>query len=780
MGVGRSVSAISRAAMLGCMAGLLALTLILPPDRAARAQEAAAQDANAQGQGISLSQSEETLFRADEVIHHSDLGVTVLRGDVEIAQAGYVLTADTVSYNREADTLTASGNVVLMHPDGTVMFSTYTEITSDGFKNGVIENIRILLTDRTRIAANGARRSNGNTTEMAKAVYSPCEVCRDDPSQAPLWQLKARQITHDEEDYKLRYRDVWLEVAGVPVLYSPYFEHYDPRVQRKSGLLIPRFGSNRGLGRFVQPRYFWAVSGDKDITFEPIIGTTGDGILAAQYRQRFDRGEMDFDFSFGRLDSLTRDGETDDDDAIAGEEELDDREYRGHLRANAIYHIDDTWRTGLNLNRVTDRSYGRAYPLFGIPDTQLVSKGYVEGFRRRNYANAEMLAIQSLRTEEPANFREQNVIPRLAYNGLGEADPLGGRWQFDTEARFLANEDDDDLHRFTVAPGYGLTRTSSLGFKTDFKATVDANGYVIERDYSRGAQGGKSFDFEGMVVPKASTQISYPFARFGEQTTQTLTPLVFGSLAPDVDPPNNIVFEDVTTYELDELTLLSHDPLNGEDALESGSRAAAALRYNLSWFNSFEFDAILARMLAETDPNELDERLNLQRNSNDWVGSVGIAHEDYGDVRYRVRTNTLGFETIRRQEVAWSVGPSFLRLTGNYTFVADESNGPTDGNTESLTVGFAGGFSAPAPCEGGNARWGYNASANRDLAADDTRRISGALSWGNECATVALNFNRTYTEVGGRGAQLDTLLLRFSLKTLGEYELDVDTGTGTQ
>jgi LPS-assembly protein len=718
------------------------------------------------GDGLSLSTTDETLFRADEVIHHSDLGVTVLRGDVEIAQAGRVLTADTVSYNRASNTLTASGNVVMMQPDGTVAFSTYIEITSDGFKNGVIENIRLLLTDDARVAANGARRSDGNRTEMSKAVYSPCEVCREDPDQSPLWQLKARRITHDDQERLLQYEDVWLEVGGVPVLYSPYFQHYDPRVERKSGLLVPTFGSTGGLGQFVQPRYFWAYAPDKDLTLQPILASSGDGIMSARYRQRLDNGDVNADFSLGKLDPVL--GE-DNDDAIAGETELSGRQWRGHIRAEAAYNLNETWRTGLNLNRATDASYSRAYPLFGLGSSQLVSKANVEGFRRRNYATTELLSIQSLRTNETTNSREQDVMPRLLYSGMGEADRLGGRWQFESAGRFLAVKDDDDLHRFTVEPGYGLTKTSSLGFKTDILTTVTANGYVIEHDTNRRSDE-KTYEFEGIVVPKASAKLSYPFVRYGERNTQTITPILFGVTSPKVDTPDNVRLEDTIAFELDELNVLSHDRLNGGDAIDSGSRAAAALRYDYAFADKFQVDTILARMLAETENEDLNRRVGLTQSSDDWVGMISMSHRDYGSLDYRFRTKDLYLKTIRRQEVNWSVGPEYLRASGNYTFVDQDTNDALLDDEEFYSLGLSGSFEAAAPCESGAATWRYNASVTRDISADATRGVAGQISWGNECSTVALNVQRTYTEVLGRGATLDSFLLRVNLKTLGEVE----------
>ena len=47
----------------------------------------------------------------------------------------------------------------------------------------------MLLADHSRLAGNTARRTNGNRTELRRAVYSPCDLCKSDPSAPPAWQL---------------------------------------------------------------------------------------------------------------------------------------------------------------------------------------------------------------------------------------------------------------------------------------------------------------------------------------------------------------------------------------------------------------------------------------------------------------------------------------------------------------------------------------------------------------------------------------------------------------
>ncbi|NQV58059.1 MAG: LPS-assembly protein LptD, partial [Alphaproteobacteria bacterium] len=223
------------------------------------------------------------LLSADQIIHDSELGQVTAKGNVEISSDDRVLLADSVSYNQRDGVVTASGNLTLMEPTGEVIFAEHLQLSED-LTDGFIESIRILLTDKSRFAANGARRYGANRLELAKAVYSPCEICRENPDRAPLWQLKAARVIYHRGAHEIEYRDAILEVYGVPIAYTPYFRHADPLVQRKSGFLPPELGTSSDLGTTIQAPYFWVIEQDRDLTFAPILTTEEGVVLTSEYR----------------------------------------------------------------------------------------------------------------------------------------------------------------------------------------------------------------------------------------------------------------------------------------------------------------------------------------------------------------------------------------------------------------------------------------------------------------------------------------------------------------
>ena len=125
---------------------------------------------------------EPVLLIADEVIYDEGLGVATARGNVEMQQGDRILLADVVTYNENTETVTASGNVSLTEPNGEVLFSSYAEL-NNAFRTGFIENLRYLLTDGTLVAANRARRTADSQKVMDRAVFSPCNLCAEEPER---------------------------------------------------------------------------------------------------------------------------------------------------------------------------------------------------------------------------------------------------------------------------------------------------------------------------------------------------------------------------------------------------------------------------------------------------------------------------------------------------------------------------------------------------------------------------------------------------------------------
>jgi LPS-assembly protein len=476
---------------------------------------------------------------------------------VELAQGDRLLLADRVTYNEKTSVVTATGNIRLLEPSGDVIFADYSELTDD-LAQGFVSQVRVLLTDNSRVAGTEAERTDqGRFMRINRAVYSPCNLCESDPTRAPLWQLRANRVVHDKEEKEIIYRDARLEMFGIPVLYTPYFAHPDPSVDRKSGFLSPIFGVGGNLGTFTAVPYYWTIAPDKDLTLTPLFSTEDGVQLRAEWRQRFESGRLLLDGSIVNADRTTSYGEVKED------------EWRGHLFGNGLFDLNDTWRTGFDIEKTSDRSYLRRYKISG--EDILTSRAFVEGFRGRNYAVANAYQFDDLRDNSE---KEPFVIPLAEAQLLGEPDSvLGGRWSLDLGLVGLQRSEGQDTQRASVEAGWQREFKADTGFITTVSGTLRGDAYYVT-DYVRPGDltGQNTEDTDLRLFPQGQVTVRYPVARQIGSVQHVVEPLVSLTTSPVLDDQDDIPNEDSQDIELNPTNLFRPNRFPGVDRLDSGTR----------------------------------------------------------------------------------------------------------------------------------------------------------------------------------------------------------------
>ena len=146
-------------------------------------------------------------------------------------------------------------------------------------------------------------------TYLNKANFTTCEK-KDD--KCPPWLLQAKKVRHDKVKKQIVYKDAWLKVYDLPVLYFPKFFHPDPSVKRQSGFLKPNLGGTTALGNSLHLPYFYAISHDKDMTLKPRFYDDGKVVLQSEYRLKTKKTYTVADFSItkGHDSSLNDKGDS--------------------------------------------------------------------------------------------------------------------------------------------------------------------------------------------------------------------------------------------------------------------------------------------------------------------------------------------------------------------------------------------------------------------------------------------------------------------------------------
>ena len=139
-------------------------------------------------------------------LHHDEINNTVTAsGDVIMIQDGRTLKADKIVYNLTTDTAKAVGNVEFTDSNGDRHEAEQVTF-NNAMKDGFVEGLKTFLIDGSRFTADEGEHKRGNETVMRDATYTPCDTCENDPEDLPLWQIRASEVTHDKQDKTVSYR----------------------------------------------------------------------------------------------------------------------------------------------------------------------------------------------------------------------------------------------------------------------------------------------------------------------------------------------------------------------------------------------------------------------------------------------------------------------------------------------------------------------------------------------------------------------------------------------
>jgi LPS-assembly protein len=187
---------------------------------------------------LPAGEAREVDFSATSLSYDSDSEIVTATGDVRMVSEGNNLRADTVIWNRATGEVKAEGNVRVVNPGGDTAYGDSIVLT-DSLRDGMIENLLLVLEDGGRLAAVRAERKDGYTT-LYRAAYSPCAVVNEDGCpKSPTWQITAVKVVHDPVRNRIRYEGASLNLLGARIIALPWLSHPDGTGGGGTGLLVP-------------------------------------------------------------------------------------------------------------------------------------------------------------------------------------------------------------------------------------------------------------------------------------------------------------------------------------------------------------------------------------------------------------------------------------------------------------------------------------------------------------------------------------------------------------
>jgi LPS-assembly protein len=636
----------------------------------------------------------------------------VVTGNVEILYRGTRLRAQRLVYDQAADTLAITGPITLTDADGTLILADQAQLKAD-LTEGVLTSARMVLDQQLQLAASEIRRVGGRYTRLANTVASSCKVCAGDPT--PLWEIRAREVIHDQTERQIYFTDAQFRLGGVPIAFIPRLRMPDPTLDRATGFLSPSLRTTSALGTGIKVPYFIALGPSRDLTVTPYVTTKDGQTVELRYRQAFRTGQIQIDGALSR-DRL-----------------VDGR--RGYVHATGTFALPRDFQLSFNAEAVSDPAYLLDY---GISNRdRLDSRIEVTRTRRNEYILGRVVSFNSLRAGE-ADSQLPSVVADLTFHRRFSGGPLGGEggFRFQTHSHRRSSDALGDSDGDGISDGRDVARAS---FRIDWRRNwflqngieiaVAAEGaadiYSIGQDP---AVGGQTTRLHGA----AAVELRWPWVRHGAGATQVIEPVVQIVAAPrsTEDVPN----EDSVLVEFDEGNLFALDRFPGSDAVENGPRANVGLTWTRMTPDGATTALAFGRVFRDRDRDQFGAASGLDGRRSDWLVAGQITLPDGLTLTSRTLIDDQFDAT--KSETRLDLNRDRYGMAASYVWaIADPFENRPEAISE-LTFDTRYAFTP---------NWTGKFTGRYDFQAQQGTIAGLGLEFRNECIVVDLSLSRRFT-----------------------------------
>ncbi len=594
-------------------------------------------------------------FVADALNYDNETDIVTARGKVLMTREGSKLEADEVVWNRKSGEVQAKGNVRVERPEGDVVYGDAVSLT-DTLKDGVIDNMLLILADGGRLAANHASR-NDTISRLDRASYTPCRVVDDAGCpKDPVWKISAVEVVHDPKRNRIRYKDATLELFGVPIATLPSFSHIADN-RGGTGVLIPDIQYSRTNGFEVALPYYFLIDRNRDLTVAPHFYTNANPAIEARYRALTGNGAYQVGgfLTYGSRIPVTL--------ATSGVRDS----VRGYLDASGKFQLTPKWSVRGSVRLASDRTFLRRYDI--SRDDRLRSVVDIERVSRSSYLSIQGWGFQTLRALDRQGL-VPIALPIIDYRNRFE-NVAGGRAELQLNSLSIARTSGQDTQRAFASGRWDLRRI--IGSGQEIKLTGFARGDVYHTDSTlstatalyRGKDG-----WTTRAIGALAAEVRWPLIGPAFGGTQRLTPrlqIVASPATSNLQVPN----EDARSVDLEDSNLFALNRFPGYDRWEDGAR----ITYGIDWaldLPNFSLNSTVGQSYRLNSKASLfPDGTGLTDRTSDIVGRTTVKYKRLVSLthRYRLDKDNLA---IRRNELDATVGTdktyfttSYLRLNRN-------------------------------------------------------------------------------------------------------------------
>ncbi|QBF31625.1 organic solvent tolerance protein [Thalassococcus sp. S3] len=641
---------------------------------------------------------------ADRVFVTSDEKL-VAEGNVAAYHATQTIKAARITYDRRTGSLTIEGPIRLTEGDRVTILADAAELDED-LQNGLLTGARMVLDDQLQLAAVQIGRTNGRYSQLYKTAVTSCRVCEE--GEAPLWQIRARRVIHDQQERQLYFDDAQFRVLDVPVFYLPRLRLPDPTLERASGFLYPSTRTTSQLGTGIRIPYFFRLGDHADLTLAPYL-SSGTTTLDFRYRQAFRSGRISFEGAYTEDDLLPDNT-------------------RGYLFGQGIFQLSRDYELSFDIEWVSDDAYLLDY---GVSDKdRLDSEIALTRTYRDQFTRAALIHYDSLRDGE-----DESLIPTIVADFQHERryfpDRLGGEVRlgfFGHTHHRTSNLDmlGRDVSRLTAEIDWLRNWVLPIGLRADWQMGLAVDVFDIQQD--------SAFQSDiTRTTPHASLSLRYPMTRStASGATHFLEPVV--QIGWSDSGGGDVPIDESGRVEFDQGNLLSLSRFPAKDAREEGFAFAYGLNWSRFGTSGWQTNFTIGQIIRDDAIGAFSETSGLVGTSSDFL-FAGQIQTDFG---FDLTARTLFNENldVAKAELRGDWRGTRTEISGSYIWLDED---PDEDRTQSVSeIYLDGSYNI-------NRFWTASANWRYDLA--DTRAATAGigLAYRNECVEVDLSLNRRYT-----------------------------------
>ena len=691
-------------------------------------------------------------FEANSVAYDQNADTVTASGDVVLRSEDRSVRADEVTWNRKTGEIVGSGNVRFVDEDGNQLYTSRIELT-DKFEAGAMEDLLLALREGGRLAAASGTRQADGTIELTRAAYTGCEVVTSTGCpREPSWRITADRVVYSPADKRVRFNGAFLELFGARLIPLPGLAiRTDGRPV--SGFLVPDVQFSRNNGFEVSGSYYLNLAPNKDLTLSAYAFTDAPPMASAQWRHLMDKGAYQVT-GYGTVSQRV------------GMNGIAEDAFRGYLFANGRFQFDPNWSLNFSARRATDRTFLRRYDI--SRDDRLRSMFELERIDLDSYLAVSGFATQTLRLGAPQG-QVPVALPLIDFRKRLDAPIVGGKVELFANTLSLYRTEGQDTQRAIGGARWDLKRVTDWGQLVTLTALVrgdvyhsDENGLTATAIY-RGNPG-----WETRAVALAAADVEWPFVGSFLGGTQVLTPRVQLVVSPKIKNlavPN----EDARAIDLEDSNLFALNRFPGYDRVEDRPRVTYGFDWEYTRPNWRISTTIGQSYRLNSSRSILPDGTGLSERVSDFVGRTDVRYKDFVKLTHRFRLDKDSF-AVRRNEIDATVGSSrtyaeigYLRLNRDIAPTIEDLRDREELRV-AARVAFANYWSV----------FGAGVFNLTDRAEDPTFNSDGfdpirtrlGIAYNDDCLEIGVTWRRDYLDQGDarRG---NTFQFYFALRNLG-------------